>query len=106
MATMTMAMPTTMASASTATEALARQRRMQATIAWATASTSGEDTTATEEKKPRKKAAAGERWPDVVGAEGPNKLRRMVGGNPKGEKCSKLTETGKCPFKTCSYSHE
>ena len=50
------------------------------------------------------KGARTEKWPDVAGALGPNKLERKVGGNPAGEPCSRFAN-GSCPFKTCSYKH-
>eukprot|EP00966_Prymnesium_polylepis_P146932 3393440-Prymnesium_polylepis.1 len=50
------------------------------------------------------KGARKDKWPDVAGALGPNKLERKVGGNPAGEPCSRFAQ-GSCPFKTCSYKH-
>ena len=52
------------------------------------------------------KGARTEKWPDVAGALGPNKLerKRCMGGNPAGEPCSRFAK-GSCPFKTCSYKH-
>ena len=44
------------------------------------------------------------KYPDELGAEGPNGLPRMKGGNPAGEPCEKHAN-GKCTFKFCSYSH-
>jgi hypothetical protein len=57
---------------------------------------------------PGKKATSekkGGRFPDTEGADGPNSLPRMKGGNPAGSPCKDLAE-GKCPFKTCSFSHK
>ena len=45
------------------------------------------------------------KFADVAGAEGPNKLPRMAGGNPAGGKCKYIEKGEACPFKTCSYSH-
>jgi len=51
------------------------------------------------------KAAKTTKWPDVAGEKRPNRLVRMVGGNPAGEPCSRHSKPGGCPFTTCSYCH-
>jgi hypothetical protein len=55
---------------------------------------------------PSKKDKKGGRFPDTEGAEGPNSLPRMKGGHPAGSPCKDLADDGKCPFKTCSFSHK
>jgi len=50
-----------------------------------------------------KPGAAG--WPDEEGATGPNRLPRMVGGNPEGEMCKYIQAGKACRYKTCSFSH-
>ena len=44
------------------------------------------------------------KYPDEVGAIGPNGLARMKGGNPAGGPCRDLAK-GKCAYATCSFSH-
>jgi len=45
-------------------------------------------------------------WADEEGAIGPNRLPRMVGGNPEGDLCKYIQAGRTCRFKTCSFSHE
>ena len=45
-------------------------------------------------------------WKDEAGAMYANGLKRMVGGNPKGDKCKYIEDGKDCPFKTCAFSHE
>ena len=46
------------------------------------------------------------RYPDTVGAKGPNGLTRMIGGNPKGSKCKHIAKGEVCPYTSCPFSHE
>jgi len=60
---------------------------------------------AEEEEPPTPPTVEGHRWPDKVGAKGPNGLPRKVGGNKDGRKCRHLQEGRECPFTSCSFSH-
>ena len=51
-------------------------------------------------------AESGRKYPDEVGAEGPNGLARKKGGNPSGEVCKHFNSKAGCTFKTCSYEHK
>ena len=54
----------------------------------------------------KKGGQLGARFKDAAGEEGPNGLPRMKGGNPAGGPCKAFAEKGKCPYATCSFSHE
>jgi len=53
---------------------------------------------------PRTLQSGSKKYPDEVGAKGPNGLERMKGGNPAGDPCRDLAK-GKCAYATCSFSH-
>ena len=53
---------------------------------------------------PRTLQSGSKKYPDEVGAKGPNGLERMKGGNPAGDPCRDLAK-GKCAYASCSFSH-
>ena len=53
---------------------------------------------------PRTLPGGSKKYPDEVGAKGPNGLERMKGGNPAGDPCRDLAK-GKCAYASCSFSH-
>ena len=53
---------------------------------------------------PSKKDKKGGRFPDTEGAEGPNSLPRMKGGNPAGSPCKDLADDGKSALSRRAHS--